>query len=333
MLSSKNETLLTARTHKPMKNTLELFLITYNRKEKCHLTLQTLLAEDSPVRDLPLTILDNASTDGTEEMLAGFAQKHTNIRLIRHPRNIGGNANIVRAFELATSPFMWVLCDDDSFNWKHWKEIETAILSNDYDMIYTINHLVKKNDKMTPGYLAFLAAFLPGVIYKTQHITNDIIQNMYGMVHTWYPQSSLSLHVLFNLNGKYFFPQNNLIIRGAIEDTKQNVASLTRGTDKNILHPDLTRMFWHVGFIKVAQIISNKKVRYQVIKTTNFNERWNESFFSYCKSILKYNKYYKENNQKNLNDVYINLSKKQKFIFILASIIFSIKSFFRRKKY
>lgn len=44
---------------------LELFLITYNRKSKLQQTLQTVLSETSPLRHMPFTILDNAST-GTE---------------------------------------------------------------------------------------------------------------------------------------------------------------------------------------------------------------------------------------------------------------------------
>ena len=72
-----------------MKNILELFLVTYNRKEKCRLTLEAILAESSPIKDFKLTILDNASTDGTSEMLESFAKEHSNIRLIRHSKNIG----------------------------------------------------------------------------------------------------------------------------------------------------------------------------------------------------------------------------------------------------
>ena len=269
--------------------------------------------------------MDNHSTDGTKNLIQKFQKRFSNLKHIIHHRNIGGNANICRAFEIAKKEYLWVLCDDDGFNWTHWDEVKKAVISDDYDMIYTVNYLSQKSEKVTPGYLAFLASFLPGAIYKTKFITDDILQNMYGVIHTWFPQCILSLHVLFNLSGKYYFPQNNLIIRGIIKNAKENVASLTRGIDKKVLHPDLKRMFWHVGFIKVAQIISDPEKRKQVIKTTNFNEKWNENFFSYCNSILDYNNFHKGNSEKNLFDVQSNLFPQEKIIFLIARYSFLYK--------
>ena len=85
-------------------NKLELFLITYNRKDKCKKTLETILADNSPLKGLPLTVLDNASTDGSSEVIETFAKKFANVTHIRHPKNIGGNANITRSYEMATAP-------------------------------------------------------------------------------------------------------------------------------------------------------------------------------------------------------------------------------------
>ena len=99
---------------------LQLFLITYNRKKKLQFTLDSLL--NSPVAKYDITVLDNASTDGTSEMLDEYAEKHENIKHVRHNVNIGGNANICRAFEMAAScgkKYAWILCDDDRYDWSN----------------------------------------------------------------------------------------------------------------------------------------------------------------------------------------------------------------------
>ena len=82
-----------------LKDTLEIILITYNRKPFLQNTFKQLLAETSPVKDLDITVLDNCSTDGTSDYLKELCSKHPNIKHVRHNRNIGGNANIARAIE------------------------------------------------------------------------------------------------------------------------------------------------------------------------------------------------------------------------------------------
>lgn len=62
-----------------------------------------------------LIVLDNHSPAPVEETLAALVARHPNANctIIRHPVNIGGNANIVRCFEVCETPWLWVLGDDD----------------------------------------------------------------------------------------------------------------------------------------------------------------------------------------------------------------------------
>lgn len=273
MLSSKNETLLTARTHKPMKNTLELFLITYNRKEKCHLTLQTLLAEDSPVRDLPLTILDNASTDGTSEMLVDFAQKHSNIRLIRHTKNIGGNANIARCFEMAKSKYVWVLCDDDKYDFSNWKECEQLLAQNP-PAIVVANY--KKPEKGI-AHLFRQLSFVPAAIYRTDFITSDTLINMHFSISNLFPQLAVAAAAV---NVQPSLP----ILKKPLVTMQINPGndSYLRGTDtQSAVHPLIKEMFWSLGYLRSIQMLQDSKVKRACAELV-----WAEdysSFFSFCK--------------------------------------------------
>jgi len=62
------------------RNDIDIVLITYNRATQLNQTLKALLAPESPVRDFPITIMDNASTDHTSQVVACQASNKTNIQ-------------------------------------------------------------------------------------------------------------------------------------------------------------------------------------------------------------------------------------------------------------
>ena len=57
-----------------IKDKLQIYLITYNRKIQLEHTLKQILAKDSPIRNFDITILDNASTDGASELIDEYCQ-------------------------------------------------------------------------------------------------------------------------------------------------------------------------------------------------------------------------------------------------------------------
>lgn len=92
---------------------LTVAIPTYNRNHILLDNLTRLLPQLTP--DCRLLILDNCSAvpvaDTLRETLAQFpAAAH---QIIRNRANIGGNANIVRCFELCETEWVWVLGDDD----------------------------------------------------------------------------------------------------------------------------------------------------------------------------------------------------------------------------
>lgn len=91
-------------------------IVTWNRLAEVRVALQSLVAQDYP--HLEILVVDNASTDGTPEMIAGeFPQ----VRVLRQDHNLGcpGGRNVgVRA---ATGEFIFSL-DDDA-------EAEPAVVS------------------------------------------------------------------------------------------------------------------------------------------------------------------------------------------------------------
>ena len=96
---------------------LDIFLITYNRAKSLDKTLSQILSVESPIRDFEIQIIDNNSTDNTREIVAKWQEEFPNLKYEKNKYNIGGNANIVKAFYRANKDYVWVLADNDDFNW------------------------------------------------------------------------------------------------------------------------------------------------------------------------------------------------------------------------
>jgi glycosyltransferase involved in cell wall biosynthesis len=62
-------------------------------------------------RDIEIVVVDNASTDATPEIVAGFTDAR--LRVFRNESNIGAAANFNRAVSRARGRYLKVLCADD----------------------------------------------------------------------------------------------------------------------------------------------------------------------------------------------------------------------------
>lgn len=291
-------------------------------------TLKQIFAADSPIKNLPITILDNKSTDGSSELIELYRTKFPNIKHIRHNKNIGGNANIARAFELANAKYIWILCDDDYYNWNNWPEIEQAMNDNN-DIIFLCTELINNQRKISQ--LLHQATLIPACIYKTERITDTVLQNIINTTHTMFSQVSLSADILVNNPGKCFICSKDIVTRGVHNEESPNTT--TRGSKREDNHPIMQQVFWHVGFIDAIQIIKNKKLRYKIIEEVNFNDRDDESFMDYLMFILKYNKKHRNSSLYNILLLYSIFNLKQKLSLILALIIFNTIYFYREDNY
>ncbi|MBB3187206.1 glycosyltransferase family 2 protein [Microbacter margulisiae] len=92
---------------------LTIAIPTYNRKEFLINNVTHLLPQLN--EKVKLLIIDNHSDEIMQDVLYETIPdiKKINIEFIRNRINIGGDANIVRCFEYCTSPYLWILGDDD----------------------------------------------------------------------------------------------------------------------------------------------------------------------------------------------------------------------------
>lgn len=288
---------------------LEIFIITYNRESHLKRTLEQL--STSPIKDLPITILDNCSDYDVEKLVSEF--KFKNLKLIRNNRNIGGNANIVKAFTEAKAGYVWVLCDDDEYNWKNWGEIEKAF-SLSPDVI-----CVNRCGNNIPN-LFYNSTFVPFNIYKTSLLTPTVIENMFCNIQNLFPHLAIIASVI-NKQLSICVSKRDTIKRGTAHD---NNASYLRGLDGD-LKPSRCNMFWYAGYLNSLELIDNESMRQFIFENST---HCCNSIFELFVHKLWINKTYYNNSFKNIFDMFYNIpSTYYKMFYILAYVF----AYFRHK--
>ncbi len=308
-----------------LKETLQIFLITFNRSDRLKNTLMSVFASDSPIKDFDITVIDNNSSDDTETVVKEFCEKLPNLKYCKNRFNIGGNGNIARTFELPEKEYFWILCDDDCYDWSAWGEVEKAISANP-DLVIVSNDNLKKEINL--GTIAKQLTFLPSAIYKTSNITDDVIHDAQFNIPFLFPHLSLVCSLINNgkIENRAIVSQNIVIPDNYNHDYIRGVNS-SNALARNTL--------WITGFINSIQLIENPKTRTYILD--NLLPR-PLKFFSVISAEFKYNRLFCGNYLKNICDVFCGISAGQKVQFIIAliwlDVIYFIKKFIlRNKKY
>jgi glycosyltransferase involved in cell wall biosynthesis len=90
---------------------VQIGLPVYNAAGTAARALESLLGQTTT--DIEVLVSDNASTDGTTDVLAAWAARDSRVRVHREPRNIGAYANFGSVLARAEAPFfMWAAADD-----------------------------------------------------------------------------------------------------------------------------------------------------------------------------------------------------------------------------
>ena len=270
-----------------LKDKLQIILITYNREYHLKRTLQQLFSSTSPIKECDITILDNASTDNTGKIISQYQKQYPNLKHTRHKKNIGGNANICRAFELGASnnkEYLWVLCDDDYYDWSNWNEVEQA-MKNKADCIGVARYGISNdNDLNDKAHQLFQLTFVPAGIYKTKNITDTILTNMYDTIYSMFQHSVLAI-TLINSQKKIEFLKHPIVENGLhIEDKNQPQpnCSYYRGANASEVFFRRKEQCWIIGFANIIRLLNDKNLQEKCIKTAiNYQDihgNWNNFY-------------------------------------------------------
>ena len=90
---------------------------TYNRVNMLRVTLDSIFNqfEDESLKNLvEVVVSDNASPDSTQNLVAEYQKKFSQLKYFRNPENLGADLNIVNSVVKATGKYGWYLGDDDA---------------------------------------------------------------------------------------------------------------------------------------------------------------------------------------------------------------------------
>ena len=196
-------------------NKLEIFILTYNRESKLERTLQML--SNSSLKDLKITIMNNASTDGTLSVYEKYKEKFPALLIITNPYNIGASANYLRALENSTSIYTWILCDDDIFDFSSLPQLLELIEEEKADLFFVGGHenrkwidkagLYSPKELIRLGFSFFtFASFWPCSIFKT----NDAL-SLLREAYNYIPDSYVNMPLIF----QYYLLNKNLYVHSS----------------------------------------------------------------------------------------------------------------------
>lgn len=248
-----------------VKDSLQIFIVTYNRLEHLKNTLNQILSETSPIKDYDITIIDNNSTDGTHDYLLEEIKHHSNLKLIKNKYNIGASGNLIKPYELATKDYIWVLCDDDYYSFNHWADIETEIKKGT-DVICVARSVFNENfkDDCLENIIVQLS-FTPAGIFKLSKMNDTIMRNMYETTYCLFPYMCYLLEYI-NKGGRNIYVSKNEIVRnGTLVRDKHIDISYTRGSDLTTITSRSKNMSWNVAWINICNLIKNVDLRNKCI--------------------------------------------------------------------
>jgi glycosyltransferase involved in cell wall biosynthesis len=202
-----------------MRELLELYVITYNRAALLEQTLRALAVE--PIQSCKVTVLDNHSTDSTNEVCKRAKEWLPALQIVRHGKNIGGDANNLRAIEMATAPYTWILCDDDEIDLSNASDVWATIREERADIISL--GIKDSNDPLTgyqrlgsipcKGHFLFKHTFTPAAILRTALCNDQCMIACYKNLGSLFPQFPLFERALREDALAYFSP-HTIISKG-----------------------------------------------------------------------------------------------------------------------
>ncbi|MDR1123783.1 MAG: glycosyltransferase, partial [Elusimicrobiota bacterium] len=169
-----------------IKDKLQIILITYNRKKYVERTFNQLFAGDSPIKDYDILVLDNNSDDGTAEYVQKVMIERKNLKYHKNKYNLGLSGNIAKALETANKEYLWIICDDDLYDWNNWSEVESAINKGE-ELLCVARYILPNDKKDDPAYQLFQMTFLPASIFKTDLLNDTVMMNTFSNIYTLFP--------------------------------------------------------------------------------------------------------------------------------------------------
>lgn len=243
-----------------LEDQLEIILMTYNRAAYVERTLQQLL--ESPFAACAITVLDNCSPDDTPGVCQKYQPLFRQLRVVRHAKNIGACPNYLRAVEVSRSPYTWILCDDDLFDWSECDDVLDALQHQNFDLICVSGDSAisgtdrrfdwprplattgKKLHKKARRFF-FPLTFIPCIIFKTERFDSACLAKGYRNSINLYPHFEFIHRSLQDDFAIYV--SKNILVRRDHDDTVPSW------------------LYWLVAWVESCATIEDPRIRRRAI--------------------------------------------------------------------
>ncbi len=235
---------------------LQIILITYNRVHFVKRIFEQFFYEGSPVSSYDFLVLDNNSTDDTSIAVKEIMKSHPNVRYIKNKYNIGLSGNIAKAMEIADGDYVWILGDDDFYDFSNWNEVESAMSAGE-EAICVARYALPEEHKHDVAYQFLQVSFISGLITKTSLYTDTTMKVAFDNIFTLFPHL-IPLVPIFN-EGRELYVVEKAISSNGMEETTDK--SYTRGFSQGGLCVRTSSMIWIAGYANVLGMIKDETVR------------------------------------------------------------------------
>lgn len=232
---------------------LQPVLITYNRSEELQRTLDAFIK--AGLTEVKLHILDNASTDNTKSIIAIAQAQWPNLIYHCNEYNIGGNANILRAVEITSSEYSWILGDDDAWHLEDVEEL-CAVLDEGKADIIRLGWLVSPEsraeyinalDLLRHDNLFFASISMISATIIRRSLIVESLPNAYMGISDAYPQLVPILKAITHKPLQVYTVGHNLMTH-------------TPSTAPGFYFGDLE---WYSSWFRMNRFIDKKDCRYK----------------------------------------------------------------------
>ena len=310
-----------------VKDKLQIILITYNRAKHVQKTLEQFFFEGSPLMDSDFLVLDNNSTDNTQEIVKSWQEKFHNNKYSKNRYNLGISGNIAKAMEIAEKEYVWIIGDDDRFDFSNWSEVENAINNNE-KIICLARYVLTNEQKYSIPHQLLQITFITGGIYSTTLFSDITIKNTFDNIFTLFPHLPPIIKYI-NENGKIYVVDKAIASNGMVLD--ETDCSYTRGISvKEDLYDRTNRMTWILGYANIITLLKDKKLQKECIKTAILYKGIYGSWRNFYKNITLL--YFNCQNFNYFLEIYKVLPIKQKNIFNYTNNIFKFLFSIRNSK-
>src|SRR4051794_36054604 len=91
------------RTVSGYEPTVSIVVPMFNEGEHIYATVESLLRQDYPAQKLDVVVVDDCSTDDSYAWACRAAEKYSNVKVVRNPRNMGKRLSINQAVRASRS--------------------------------------------------------------------------------------------------------------------------------------------------------------------------------------------------------------------------------------